>query len=101
MRAKRLTIRQRLVRALSKRYKVLRVTHPRKVYRYTGLFGPWKTWETHLDGYWRSSGGSREDQRQNRLDSIQSDATSLLADMREMQRQGFKVTFPACAATCR
>ncbi len=86
------TIRQRLVASLSRRYKVVRVVHPAQPNE--GLDEPWTTWDMQVDGHMRSSGSNRDDCREIRLWYIQWDATRLLSDMRSLQRQGFKVTFP-------
>ncbi len=77
----RITIRQRLVASLSKRYKVVR--------------DPEGGWELQVDGRMSSwTSGGRDRMRDSRLRSIQYKASALLAEARALQRQGFKVTFP-------
>lgn len=88
----RLTIRQRLVRSLSKRIKVVRVYYP--VTEQCGIrMGGYHRWECHMDGIIETS-GKRQWARDSRLVLIQDRATTLLSDMRALQCQGFKVTFP-------
>ncbi len=86
------TIRQRLVASLSKRIKVVCVEYA--AYRVGSVRIPARNvWECQVDGACEAS-GRRQWARDARLVLIQARATKLLSDMRALQRQGFKVTFP-------
>lgn len=61
-----------------------------------GLDKPWTTWDLQLDGHMRASCSTGRDyQRQNRRWHIEADAKRIMRDMRDLQRHGFKVTFPS------
>lgn len=82
MKAKRPTLRQRLVADLSKRIKLVR--------------DPKGGWQIIRDGHmstWASSG--RDDMRESRRHSIQYEASSIMNRVRELRAQGFKVTLPS------
>ena len=79
----RLTIRQRLVRSLSKRIKVARVIRP-----------GYDRWHIELDSECLAS-GRRDAMREARQELIPYYATKLQREASVLRRHGFKITFPS------
>lgn len=90
---RRLTIRQRLIKSLEKRIKVVcvkRGQYGREVF----VTPPYTRYHLEIDGTYESTGSRREIIAARKW-LIQDRASNLMRDAALLQHQGFKVTFPS------